>query len=216
MDMLASANGPRLVAADEIPEYPLGEVHLESHYFFMFHYDRWSRSRMHLKAPYDVQGLALNLYFLSQRECPTGTLPDDDVMLAKLLHLDLAAWRDYRDRAFGPLDGWVPCRCGSEIRLMHPMVTAVVENALKQRDEREAENTEKAITMRLSRLRDALGKLGVDRSVVADDILIDRIDKWLLQNCHGQRRQPVIARALQHAVNEGWIGETVNLRKSFR
>jgi len=132
---LSPPSAPRLIETDELPVYPVDrDERLEGHYFIKFWHDRWLNSHLHLTATLEVQACALNLFFLSQKQTPVGTLPDDDAILAKLLRIDLALWRDLRTRRINPLHGWSPCRCGEEIRLSHPVVTEVVLDAMAKRN----------------------------------------------------------------------------------
>ncbi len=194
-----------VVDAAELPIYPHDGLRMESHYWVQWHHARWLNSEAHLVADYEVQGVMRALYDIAQMQYPTGTLPDDDVQLSRLLRLDLVKWRALRRMDFGPLRGWVPCLCGDRVRLMHPVVTEVVGLAVEQRERREIANNEKATAQRLKRLRDGLRALGLSDRVLADDVLVDRIDGWLLEHCPGQRRQPTYARALDHAQHAGWF-----------
>lgn len=201
----------RLFDAGNLPDYPVNrDERLEGHYFTKFWHDRWLNSQLHLTATLEVQACALNLFFLAQKQSPVGTLPDNDTILAKLLRIDLALWHDLRTRQITPLHGWSPCRCGDEMRLAHPVVTEVVLDAIARRESREASNSQKAVYQRLRRLREALGNLGCSRDVMADDLLIERLDEWLLQHCPGRRTHSAYGRALQHAAADGWLNKRGN------
>ena len=198
--------GPRLFDTGKLPDYPVDQdERLEGHYFTKFWHDRWLNSQMHLTASLEVQACALNLFFLSQKQTPVGTLPDEETILAKLLRIDLVLWRDLCARQITPLHGWSPCRCGDEIRLSHPVVTEVVLDAIARREARETSNSQKAVYQRLRRLREALGNLGCSRNVLGDELLIERMDEWLLQHCSSRRTHTAYGRALQHALADGWI-----------
>jgi len=206
-------SAPWLIEAGKLPDYPVDrDERLEGHYFTQFWHDRWLNSQLHLTATLEVQACALNLFFLSQKQTPVGTLPDDDTILAKLLRIDFVLWRDLRDRQIAPLHGWSPCRCGEELRLAHPVVTEVVLDAIARREAREASNSQKAVYQRLRRVRDALGGSGCSRDVMADDLLIERLDEWLLQHCPGRRTHSAYGRALQHAAADGWLSKRGNSR----
>jgi len=190
-------SAPRLINADELPVYPVDrDERLEGHYFTKFWHDRWLNSQLHLTATLEVQACALNLFFLSQKQTPVGTLPDDDAILAKLLRIDLALWRDLRTRRI----------------LNHPVVTEVVLDAIARREARETSNSQKAVYQRLRRLREALGGLGCSKAVLANDLLIERLDEWLLHHCHGRRTHSAYGRALQHAAADGWFAKGGNRR----
>jgi len=129
--------GPRLFDTGKLPEYPVDrDERLEGHYFTKFWHDRWLNSQMHLTASLEVQACALNLFFLSQKQTPVGTLPDDETILAKMLRIDLVLWRDLRARQITPLHGWSPCRCGDEMRLAHPVVPVIILDDLSEAQRR--------------------------------------------------------------------------------
>ncbi len=188
------------------PAYDFGpNDRLPAHYFTMFHHHRWLNSALHLSASMDVQGAALNLFFIAQSQTPIGTLPRDHALLARLLRIDAHVWEGLHKREMGALHNWVPCQCGDEVRLMHPVVLEGLRDAFAKREARDLANTEKAVSARLDRLRTALVNLGCDKAVVADGILIERMDAWLVQNCPGQRRASVYEQALAHAGRAGWL-----------
>lgn len=204
---MKEAASPQLVAADDIPDYPeeLVDAKMSTDFFTMFHHDRWFQSETHLKSPLDVQGAALNLFFAARKQVPVGSLPDDDVMLAKLIHVDLALWQEMRARPVNPLRNWTRYLLGNRIVLGHKVVIEVAQDALRSRELREIANTEKATYQRLVRLREALARMGVDKHAIADQTLIERMDEWLVQNHRGQRRQPAYDRVMQVAANERWF-----------
>ncbi|SOC11394.1 hypothetical protein SAMN05877809_105275 [Rhodobacter sp. JA431] len=203
----AEAGGKRLVAVDlaSLPEYEFGELRLEGHFFVPWHFGRWLNSVMHLRASYEVQGVARTLFDIAQVQFPTGTLPDDDVQLSRLLRIDLVHWQALRAQDFGPLRGWFRVRCGSEVRLAHPVVCEVISQVLERREERERASDAKAVAMRLKRLRDGLRALGASEDLVRDQVLIERMDRWLLDNVSGQRRVDAYERVMMLAVRERWI-----------
>lgn len=204
---------PTLIDTNDLPEYPLtSAVRLTAHYFTVWWHDRWLSSDLCLLGSFEVKGVARDLFDWSQKQSPIGTLPDDDVLLARLLRIDLAHWRDLRARTLGPLHGWVRCRTDRGVRLMHPVVTEVVMAAVDRREQREASNADKAVYARLKRLREGLIALGCSADLIRDDVLIERMDQWLLQTCKGQRREPVYARALEHAIAQGWVGADAKRR----
>ena len=195
-----------LIDTDQLPVYPIDRSdRLVIHYFTMWHHDRWLNSTMHLKASYEVQGVARALFDLAQRQTPPGTLPDDDEMLAKLLRLDLARWRDLCALPIGPLHNWSRCLCGNEVRLMHPVVTEVILDAMAKRETREVRKTERANDRRLERLQAGLAAAGLDREALGDETLVRRIDDWLLATHQGNRTQLVYQRAFEHAVRSRWV-----------
>ncbi|RWR31343.1 hypothetical protein D2T31_04915 [Sinirhodobacter populi] len=199
-----------LIDMDDLPEYELGDIRLENHFFVAWHFSRWLNSEMHLCATYEVQGIARALFDLAHMQSPTGTLPDDDVQLSRLLRLDIMRWRELRAMEFGPLRGWFRVRCGDRIRLAHRVVIEVLSDAMQRRDERERVAGEKAVAMRLKRLRDGLRGLGLNDRALADNVLIERMDEWLLEHVSGQRRVPAYERVLAFAKQQGWFGRPSN------
>ena len=204
----------RLHDVSKLPDYPIApDERLESHYFVSFWFNRWLNSDFRLRAGAEVRAYGLDLFFISQNQSPVGTLPTDEVVIAKLLMIDLAHWKDLCKREITPLYNWTPCRCGTKVRLMHPVVTEQAQDAIARREAREASNSQKAVYQRLRRLREALGDLGCSRDVLNDDLLIERMDGWLLQHCSGRRTHSAYGRALKHAAADGWLAKGGNLRR---
>lgn len=199
----------QLVDDASLPEYPeeLFDPHLSTDFFTAIWHDRWFQSEQHLKSTMDVQGAALNLYLAARKQIPVGSLPDDDVLLAKLIHVDLPVWLDLRSRAFGPLRHWTHYRAGGRVVLGHPVVIEITRDAVNRREGREVTRNDKATFMRLKRMRENLTKMGCSGSVVRDDVLIERMDAWLVETHRGQRRAIVYERALKHAAKMGWLNE---------
>jgi len=206
--------GPRLFDTDRLPEYPIAvDERLESHYFVSFWFNRWLNSDFRLRASAEVRAFGLDLFFIAQNQSPVGTLPTNEAVIAKLLMIDLAHWKELCKREITPLYNWTPCRCGAKVRLMHPVVTEQAQDAIARREAREASNSQKAVYQRLRRLREALGDLGCSREVLNDDLLVERMDGWLLQHCSGRRTAGAYGRALTHAVTDGWLASEGNSRK---
>lgn len=96
----------------QIPEkgkksYPLPQdLRMPTHCFIAWWHNRWLNSTLHLTGSYAVQGVALALYCIAQNQSPIGTLPADDVSLARLLRIDLAHWQDLPRGAVSPLYGY--------------------------------------------------------------------------------------------------------------
>lgn len=196
-----------------LPEYPveLCDAHLTSDYFTLFWHDRWLASKLHLKAPLAVQGAALNLFFLARKQSPVGSLPADEELLARLLRVDLADWRGMMAQPITPLHKWTKFCHGDEVVLGHPVVIEICMDALTKREERKASNEGKAVNMRQKRLAEMMQEMGCVQAMCQDKVLIERLDAWLMENHHGQRRRPQIEasikRSLEHAAREGWIGQ---------
>ncbi|HGM8473132.1 TPA: DUF1376 domain-containing protein [Pseudomonas aeruginosa] len=73
-------------------------------------------SEFHARASDGEWRAGLTLWLKSYHQVPAGSLPDDDVALARLAEYgrDLKSWRAVKD---GALHGWVKCSDG---RLYHP------------------------------------------------------------------------------------------------
>lgn len=189
---------PRLIDLGGLPEYPLDpHQRLTTHFFMAWHHDRWLNSRFRLSAPPDVRGLAFDLFCLSQKQTPVGTLPDDDVQLAALLLLDLRTWQSYRARDWSPLYKWVPCQCDGEVRLMHSVVVEIILESLSLREKRRVEGETGRKRKRMARLPEQVIEAGGTRKMAADGCLLERLDAWLLQHCPGNRTREMVRRALE-------------------
>lgn len=205
-------NGP-------LPEYPeeLCDPHLSNDYFTAFWHDRFLSSRLHLTASMAVQGAALNLFFLSRKQVPVGSLPTEGDMLASLLRISAGQWHDLMQEPITPLHNWRQYSYGDgRVVYGHSVVIEVARDALDRRVTRKAASEGKAVYQRQQRLVDVMQSMGCDKSVCGDKVLIERLDAWLLDNHHGQRRMPQfeasITRALQHASNVGWLGGQKRMR----
>lgn len=204
-----------LVDTGALEAYPIPkDANMNGHRFVMFNHDRWLNSDTYLRMQPEVGWFFINLIMLSQKQRPVGTLPDDDELLAKLLHLDLARWMDMRKRAMSPLHGWYLVDCEGERRLAHRVVTEFAIEALDGRIRHQQSNEEKAIYARMKRIREALTDFGCDKAVVADEVLVKRLDEWLSANCTGNRRKADYERALMHGAREKWFDAGVKPRRA--
>lgn len=210
-----SAQYLRAVAGADLPEYPedLCDPRLTSDYFTMFWHDRWLSSTLHLTAPMAVQGAALNLFFLSRKQVPVGSLPVDDHVLARLLRVDLSDWLGWMAQPITPLHNWQRYSYGDGEVYGHPVVIEVARDALARREVRKASSESKAIYQRQQRLIEVMRGMRCSKEVCGDTVLIERIDGWLLEHHQGQRRMPQfeasVKRALEHAYSQGWMANTL-------
>ena len=198
--------GPALVELGDLPEYPLdAETRLTGHFFFTWHTDRWLNSRLRLVGAPEVRAYALDLYCLCQKQSPVGTLPDDDVQLAALLHLDLSRWQELRGRELGPLYKWRRCLAGDEVRLMHPVVTEVAMDSMRRREVHAAAASAGHERKRVMRLRGMVERAGSKR-LADDEGVVEWVDEWLRRNMpEGRNRTHAWVReALEaHAIKGG-------------
>lgn len=202
-----TASLPRLVDAAALPAYPIGSDTRINNWFFRWETRRWLNSEVFLKADPDVGYCYLNLIFISQDQVPIGTLPDDRWLLAKLLRLDRDRFDGLCARDPSPLQHWRRCVSDQgEVRLMHPFVTATLEDQLADRDRRDAAVSRDAERQRIRRLREAMPQAGFSASEAADDELVDRLDRWLAETVKSGRRTPAVyERAYAMAVRQKWV-----------
>jgi len=194
---MSSAHKFRVVD-DDLPEYPLpASERLEVHFFVTFWHQRWLNSEFRLKAEADVRGYALDLFFIAQNQSPVGTLPADDALLAKLLMIDLATWKSLLKREINPLYKWTRCRCGDEIRLMHPVVTEQVLHAVAKKRHNLASRERERERKRLASLRHRIVEAGGHSSLANNADYVARLDAWLLENCSGNRTPPRVREAME-------------------
>jgi hypothetical protein len=191
---------------DDLAEYPLPrDFRMPTHYYMAWWHNRWLNSTLHLTGTYEVQGVALALFCIAQNQSPIGTLPEDEMLLARLLRMDLTRWRDLCRMEVSPLHGWYRCRAGSEVRLAHAVVLEVIEEARERREVRELSKEERAQQRRVQRLRQQLVEYGLDDTLAQDVLLREEMNEWLEAHCKGRRGPMWIARALQWAQRTGVI-----------
>jgi hypothetical protein len=191
-----------------IPVYEIGpEERLDGNSFVKWNTGRWMASRTFKLMPWEMQGMARALFDFCQSETPVGTLPNEDDELAVMLRVDTRRIKELRALEFGPLRNWTPCLCDGRVRLMHRVVVEQVKDAIERRAMAALSKEEKAVAMRLDRLRKGLMKEGWSKDVVRDDVLIQRIDDWLMEHRKGGKRTEAVYRsAMLEAVRQRWIG----------
>lgn len=194
----------QIVGGDDLPEYPIArETRLSTHFFFPLHFNRFLNSSLHLLGSYEVQGVAVSLFCLSQNQSPVGTLPRDHALLARLLRMDPAAFAHLCRADIGPLHGWTLCNCEGEIRYMHPVVLEVLGDVISRRATRQASNEARAREKRIERMVAAFADMGVGRDMLADRTALEAIEDHLGVTCHGNRTIAVYERALRWAADQG-------------
>jgi hypothetical protein len=205
----------RPVSSDPMPEYPLSsDMRLEGHTFVKWQFNRWLNSDLALLGSYEVKGVARELFDIAQNQTPIGTLPDNDLHLARLLRLDLHVWQELRVRPMGPLHNWRPCRIageGNQVRLMHPVVLAMILDVIERREVKSLSKEEAAVRKRMERVRTGLQKIGVRAEVVEDAVLIGRMDDWLTRQWKGYRTTAAYEAALSEAVRANWLNGTAKI-----
>lgn len=170
----------QLAAIDDLDEYPLSaEDRLDSHYFMAWERKRWLNSDMRLNGTPECRALYFDLICISYEHAPMGTLPTDLGVLAKLLLIDGAHFRQLCRLEFGPLHKWRRVRCGDEIRLMHPMVLRSLTDAMSRKEDHRARSEAANSKKRLQRLRSAIS--GFYPDLAKNDAAVLWIDDWLNQ-----------------------------------
>jgi hypothetical protein len=198
------------VPREGLPPYPLPrDLRMPTHYFVAWWHNRWLNSTLHLTGSYEVQGVALALYCMAQNQSPMGTLPNDDALLARLLRIDLSRWLDLRRAAVSPLHGWYLADCEGEVRWAHPVVLELLIEAQGRAESRRMSNEERAVQKRIERLRVALLDMGVDKSILADRVVIEAMDEWLEVNWKKRRNALGYARLLNWAATSGLLNRTI-------
>lgn len=200
-----------LIAPTDMRVYPIErDERLPELAFVKWQPSRWLNSSGHLKCTYEVQGVARALFDLATAQSPIGTLPDDDEELAALLRMPVNHWIALRSLgARGPLRNWEHCLCpgkgNGEIRLMHHVVLASLQDVLFRREARESGRGRQVVNKRVQRLRAGMIAAGLSEAQVADEVLMARIEEHLTQICTGNRMANHYQAAFEHAVRSRWI-----------
>lgn len=179
---------PTLIDTRDLPQYPIerGE-RLESHSFFLFHYDRYLNSDLYVLGDWDIKGIAHALWCKAQDQDPVGTLPNDARLIAGYLGMSTDAWDSYMRRDPGPLHGWSQCMVGNEVRLMHDVVTEVAVTALGAKTKGADRKSADSERQRIKRLGIALEKLGLG-NMAQNDMFVAQLDRWMEQTFPGGNR----------------------------
>lgn len=177
-------NTIKLVESNEPENYPIStNDRLDSHYFLQWNLKRWRGSVFRKKAYSDpeVGFYGFELFCASQDEAPIGTLPCDDGQLAFLLHLPLEKWQMLKERDFSPLHGWSKVLCDNgEIRLAHPVVTAVAVEALGSKKRNAVKNADDRMRKRLGTISHHLtANIPGGARIAANDEMINRLSDWI-------------------------------------
>ena len=174
----------QVVNTNEPENYPIStHDRLDSHYFLQWNLKRWRGSAFR-KAAYsdpEVGFYGFELFCKAQDETPIGTLPCDDGQLAFLLHLPLEKWLGLKKRDLSPLHGWSKVLCDNgEIRLAHPVVTAVAVEALGSRKRNVAKNADDRMRKRLSTISHNLAKnLPGGARIAENEEMVNNLSDWI-------------------------------------
>ncbi|ABN78406.1 hypothetical protein [Cereibacter sphaeroides] len=174
----------------EFWEYPLafGET-LSSHDWVPLYTNRLLTSRFVARALAEGRradiGTALILWAEAFRQDPAGTLPDDDLELARLAGFgaDLDGWRAARA---GALYGWRETHIANQEdardnpRLGHPMIAGIARDMYRRKRGRDQARTEGAKAMARTRVRRKLIEINCTRAADSADV-VALIAEWLIQ-----------------------------------
>lgn len=152
----------RPVEFGSLTEYPIDpDARLDSHGFIQWEYRRWLSSDMRWNGDHECKSIWFELVNLSHGETPVGTLPRDLRRLARMIQpaVDVDRFERLCALPYGPLHGWEPCQCGEDVRLMHPVVLRVVQQAFASRANHAARVEAASHKRRLQRLTEDLGQL---------------------------------------------------------
>lgn len=176
----AHLSAVRPVDLDAIPDYPLDpSLRLDSHSFIQWEHRRWMSSDMRWSGTHECKSMWFELVNLAHGETPVGTLPNDMKRLAKMVQpsVDAEHFESLCALKYGPLHGWVHCRCGDDVRLMHPVVTRIVTAAFASRANHAAKVEAASQKRKLERLAEDVAQLAP--SVVDDPRKIRWINNFI-------------------------------------
>ncbi|MDN7965886.1 DUF1376 domain-containing protein [Burkholderia multivorans] len=139
---------------------------------------RLFNSEFHARSDDSVWRAGVTLWLKSFHQVPAGSVPDDDIALARLAELgrDVKTWKKLRE---GALYGWVKCSDG---RWYHPVVAAkALEawNGKKAQRARTAKARVQALITRLSQAKDAFDAASIESSI---QTLLESLSQLLSQN----------------------------------
>lgn len=199
--MAEPAKTVRLVDSSDLYDYPIPtDERLEGHFYMNWHFDWWLNSEFKLLADKEVRAVGFDLFNVSQKQNPVGTLPLDERLLARLVGETLEEWRRLMERPIGPLYGWQQCRCDNgHVRLYHSVVLKVALNALGLREGRLAKREAERERKRLDALPDKMLRSGAPKGMTEDPVIVLQFDQFMLDHfdAMGQRRPPLVRKALE-------------------
>jgi hypothetical protein len=172
---------PTLIDTGTLPQYPIdrGE-RLESHSFFLFHYDRYLNSDLYVLGDWDIKGIAHALWCRAQDQDPVGTLPDNPRLIAGYLGMSTDAWEGYMRKDPGPLHGWTQCLVGNEVRLMHAVVTEVVTTALGSKLRNAAKYADDRMRHRINTISQNLrANIPGGARIARDEEKLNQLSDWI-------------------------------------
>ncbi|KPU83713.1 hypothetical protein JI58_08010 [Marinosulfonomonas sp. PRT-SC04] len=178
-----------------MPEYPIrSDQRLENHFYVEFHQRRWLNSTFRMLAEPEVRAYGFDLFFIAQDQSPVGTLPCDDLLLAKYLGIDIERWKAACERKISPLYNWSEVVCDTgEVRLAHAVVTEMVIKAIGFKAASSVRREAGRQRKRFSDLREKIERIGA-KQMMNNEGFIERLDEWLLKNRPEQNRTENVVR----------------------
>jgi hypothetical protein len=137
---------------------------------------RLFNSEFHARASDSEWRAGLTLWLKSFHQVPAGSIPDDDVSLARLAELgrDVKAWKKVRAVA---LYGWVKCSDG---RFYHPVVTEKAAEAWAGKKAQRARTAKARLQAMLTRLEKASDLFEFAQIEFNIQTLLDELSQHLL------------------------------------
>lgn len=128
---------------------------------------------------------AVLLWCEAFKQDPGGTLPDNDIALARLAGYgpDVAAWRAVRGQV---LTGWSPCHVGgdeegrAQNRLGHRVVAEQAVYAWNRKNGRKLGRDAARLSNVKWKIRQQMEKSKRPARLIGDDMLITRVAEWLI------------------------------------
>lgn len=193
MNVVANLRILAPVDLDLVPEYPVDADSRLDHRFVMWESGRWMASDMRWNGSAEAKCYFFELINLAYAETPVGTLPRDVRRLARMVQplISEAHFERLCAAEFGPLHGWVPCRVGDQVRLMHPVLTRIVLGAFASRASFIAASDAASTAKRLKRLTADIAQL--DPRMALDPRKVrfaDEVIRAAIDGRGGERRLP--------------------------
>lgn len=210
MSLIAHTGRLALVDMSEIEEYPLTrDDRLNSHFFMVWERRRWLNSDMRLKGRAECRALYFDLINIACDQSPVGTIPNDMEVLAKLLMISESEFKTLCQLEYGPLHKWRPCRCGDEVRLMHPVVLDMLIEAVSRKEDNRAKMEAANTVKRVQRLRATVA--GLQTELSKNDAAVKWMDEWLLKQSVGYRNTSWVEQAMM-----AWADHRMDLGRAPR
>lgn len=196
--MNAISSQLHVVGSDGLPDYPISSKdRLDSHFFLQWNLKRFRGSAFRKLVDPEAGWYGFQLFCIAQDGTPIGTLPCDERELAHDLNLPLEKWQALMGRDISPLYGWSQVMCDNgEIRLAHPVVTEVAQEALKSKRRNQEDSERRKLNKRLKDLSIKITMIGAQQLLQQAGFL-EKFNDWLDEkHPNEQRRETLVRRAL--------------------